>query len=193
MEHRSLPVAALLIAGLALAAPLRADPQADWDARLARGKELQARGKARTEAAKALLEEEKTACLKKFRVYDCQGDARQRYVAEAREARRLETEGAAIVRQVKKEQLADKDQRRRDEAPAKEAELRDKEGAVQAERGAAEARRGERAAAKERQAEEGARRKADDAERLRKKREKHERKVAEKLEKAQQREQRGAP
>lgn len=195
MEYRSLPVVALLTAVFLVAASagarageVAADQQADWEARLAKGKALQADGKERKAAAEATLEAEKLACEKKFRVYDCHAEARQRYVVTAKEARRLENEGAAIERQVKKEQLADRDQRRRQEAPQREADLREREAETQADREAAASRQAERMATKEQQAAEGARRQAADAERQRLKREKHERRVAEKLDKARRRE-----
>lgn len=188
MEHRSLSVAALLSVALLAAAPATADQQADWDARMAKAKALQADGKQRKEAAAAARETEDLECQKRFRVYACQGDAQKRYVKAVKEARRLENEGGAMERQVKKEQLADKDQHRRDEAPQREADRQADKVATEAERATAQAHREERLQGKEAKAEEGARRQAKDAERQAKKRADHERKVAEKLEKARRRE-----
>lgn len=203
MEHRSLPVAAFLkalflaaLAGMAWAGDTAGGPspeqQATWDESLAKAKALQQEGRDKKSAAENLFESEKLACNKKFRVYDCQAEARQRYIPAIKEARRLENEGKAIERQVKKEQLADKDQRRRDEAPQLEADLRQREAETGADRAAAEAKREQRLAGKEEKAAEGAKKRAANEERLRLKREKHEQKVAEKMERAARREARQA-
>lgn len=203
MEHRPLSVVALLSA-LLLAVPAgnaragddaggpSAEQQAAWNDSLAKAKDLQQEGQKKKAAAEKVYDNEKLACNKKFRVYDCQAEARQRYIPIVKEARRLENEGKAIERQVKKEQLADKDQRRRDAAPQREADLRQREAEATAVRKAAEVRREQRQTGKEEKAVEGAKRRAANEERLRLKREKHEQKVAEKMEKARQREARQA-
>ena len=197
MEHRPLSVAALLSLALVtgLAGNVRAEPagpsaeqQADWEARLGKAKELQTAGREKREAAAQAMDAEKLACQKKFRVYDCHAEAQQRYVTAAREGRRLENEGSALERQVKKEQQADKDQRRRDEAPQRAADLQQRQAETAAEREVAEARREQRQADKEQKAAEGEKRRAAEAERRRLKQDKHERKVAEKMDKAKRRE-----
>lgn len=199
MEHRSLQVAAGLIlllllpcgtAWAAREAEAGADAAqvADWDRRLARAKAMQRAGSAAHAEATARLESEKKACFKKFRVNDCQGEARQRYVAAVKEARREENEGKALERQVKKERLGDKDARRIEDAPRRAADLEERQAATREERAAAAANREERIADKAAKAEEGeARRRANEA-RIREKQAKHDRRVAEKMEKARRRE-----
>lgn len=195
MEYRSLQVVARLIALLALLPaavlatelpPVESGP--DRQARLAEAKNLQREGAAAQKAAKAQFAEEKDACLKKFRVFDCQNEAKQRYVAAMREGRRIENDGKEAERRVRREELAEQDARRQERAARQEAALPERKTTNQAQEEAAAAERSQRLAEKEVQAREGKRRKDADAARLREKKLRHERKVAEKMEKARRHE-----
>lgn len=195
MENRSLSVVACLI-GAWLAMPALAgdgtpgptpEQVADWDARLERAKAVQEDGKARKQAALEAYEAERKACFKKFLVTSCQLDAKKRYNEVLKEARRIENDGSAQERQVKKERLNDKDARRVEDAPRREADLQDREARTEQERTLAEDERLKKEADKAAKQEEGVRRRAANEERLRAKREDHERKVAEKMEKAERR------
>lgn len=201
MENRSLSVAACLI-GCCLAWPAVAgegpagpspEQVADWDSRMAHAQELQAEGKARKQAALDLFDAEKKACFKKFMVTNCQLVAKKRYNESMKEARRISNEGGTLERQVKKERLEDKDARRVEDAPRREADLRDRQARTAEDRALAEQERQKKEADKAQQTAEGAQRRAANEERLRQKREAHERKVAEKMQKAERRaEQRAA-
>lgn len=197
MENRSLSVVAGLIAGFLLSAAVAAaanesgpseEQQADWTRRMDHAKALQRQAEAQKSEATAAFEARKKECFRKFRVNACQDEAKQEYVKITAEARRMDNEGKALERQIKKEQLADKDARRIEEAPQKEADLKAREARTQVEREQGEAARAGKLEKKERQLEEGAAKAAANEERLRKKREQHERNVAEKLEKAKRRE-----
>jgi colicin import membrane protein len=162
--------------------------RADWDRRLEEAKKLQEDGVARRSEAMQAFEVRKKECFKKFRVSGCQQEAKQQYLQAANEARRIENDGKARERQVKKEELADRDARRLAREPEREADLRAREAEVRAEREHSESSRAEKLAEKEEQARAGAERRAAAEERQSKKREAHERKVAEKMAKARQRE-----
>lgn len=196
MEYRFSTTLAGLVAGLALsAAALAADsPQptpeqrADWDRRLENARSLQEEGSAHRDEAERQFEARKQECLKKFRVYDCQEEARREYVKAVNESRRLINQGKALERLVHKEELADSDARRAAEAPQREAELREREERVRAEREKEQAVAGNKQQKKEQEAGVGAARAAAHAERVRQKREEHERRLAEKREKTAQHE-----
>ncbi|MGE5386179.1 MAG: hypothetical protein ACM3SV_09875 [Betaproteobacteria bacterium] len=151
-------------------------------------KALQKEGKARKAQSKQRYEAEKKACFKKFRVNDCQEDARQRYVVATNEARRVENRGLAEERQIKKEKLAEKDARRVAEAPEREADLKEREADNAAERAEKDAKRDKKLADKAKKAQEGERRRSKEEARREKKQAQHERQVAEKMEKSQRRE-----
>jgi len=181
---------------LALGFPVNAgersapDPklEADWVRRLELAKALKHQAKSMEQEAKKRYEAEKLACFERFRVTDCQEEARSRYLASANEARRIESEGQAEERQVNKEKQAEKDARHLAEAPERAAD-RERRKADKAERQQrAEEKRAQKKADKERRAKEGAERRARDAERQEKKKAKHERKVAEQMEEAKRRE-----
>ncbi len=191
MENRPLPVVAQLILLFSLALPVMAAEPAgtpeqveDWNLRLDKARGLQAEGQARQAAASKRYAEEDAACYRKFFVNACRNGARETYLGESREGKRLETEGRAIERQVKKEQVAEQDRLARDNAPQHEAELQSRERETQASRQAAEQQRDATLADKARQAEEGARRKAENEERLRQKQQAHDARVAAKMEEA---------
>lgn len=183
----ALPMAESLAQETAAAGPTPAQ-RADWEQRLAHASELAEKGQALKSEAKERFEARKKECLRKFRVNACEYDAKQDYVQATHEARRIENDGKALERQVRKEQLAGEDARRLADAPRRAAELEAREAAARAERGRDEEARAEKLAEKEAQARAGAERRAAAEERLRKKQEKHDRKVAEKMAKNRQRE-----
>lgn len=187
-------MAAGLIAGLLIAAPALAashdngpteEQRADWARRMDYAKAQQKEAGDKKDRAKEILEAKQKACFKKFRVNDCQQEAKQEYIKAAAEARRQENEGKALERQIKKEQLADKDARRIEEAPQKEADLKERKAETQVERQEAEAERASKVEKKAQKEAEGEAKARANEERLRQKREQHERRVAEKLQKAQ--------
>lgn len=194
MEHRPLSLAALLIALLlvgssVLAAESGPSPEqmADWQQRLDQAAALQAEARQRQAEADGLLETKSVECRKKFLVNSCLESASREHVVASREARRLENQGKAMQREVKKEQLNDKDKRRAEEAPAHQAEMALRKSEVAAERQAADEQAAANKAAKEKKAAEGASRKAAEAEKHRRKVEEHEARVAAKKREAEQR------
>lgn len=194
MEHRPLSLAARLIALLvvsfsALAADSGPSPEqlADWQQRLERGAALQAEAKERKAEADTILETKNAACGKKFLVNSCREDAKREHVVASREASRLENQGKALQREVKKEQLSDKDKRRAEAAPEHEAEMALRKSEVAAERQTAEEQAAADKAAKDKRAAEGAARKAAEAEKHRRKVEEHDARVAAKKQQAEQR------
>lgn len=194
MENRSPSVVAGLIAALLLPLAVLADTgsdaarKADWDARLERASALLAESKANMAAARSLFDERNAACATKFLVNACRDEARKDYLKTTHESRRLESEGKAIEREVKKEQIAERDRQRVEEAPQRAAELKAREDETEAARQAAAAKIETTQVDKARKAAEGEQRKAAEAERLRQKREAHDRKVAEKMRQAEQQE-----
>lgn len=198
MENRSPSVVAGLIVGLLLPLAAVADPgadaarQADWDARLGKAAALVAESKSIKDAARQTLEEKTPACSQKFLVNACRDELRRDYLKAGHEAQRLESEGKAIEREVKKEQIAEREKRKVVEAPQREADLQAREADTEAARQAAQAKIEATEADKAKKAAEGEKRKAADAERLRQKQEAHERKVAGKMREAAQRAEDGA-
>ena len=175
-----------LLSGLATVAQgaPTAEQNADWEQRLTRAAELRRAGAERQAAADKLYEELEPACYKKFLVNRCRDNAYRELTASTREAKRLENEGKAIERQVRKEQFSARDVEAAAMAPVREARLEALEVETAAARTEAEIDEARTRADKERKAEEGARRKAEEAERLRKKQAEHEARVAEKAQKA---------
>lgn len=196
MEHRPLYLAAWLIlalswspAGFADDAPDPATGQdAAWESRLREAKAVQKEAKAKKAESQKRYLAEKQACFAKFRVNDCQEEARQRHLAVANEANRNENRGLALERQIKKEKLADKDARRIAEAPEREADLKEREAETATERAEMATKQEKKLADKAKKAEEGARHHAEDEVRQQKKQERHEKQLAEKLQKAKSRE-----
>ncbi len=165
-----------------------AEQRADWDARLAAAKDRQRAGAAAQKEIQATFEADKVACFKKFRVSDCQNDAKQRYAASMREAREVENEGKEAERRVRREELADRQARVAREEARKSAEMPNRAAEIRNERGAAAQARSDRVAGKEAEARKGKARREADAARLSEKRRKHEQKVAERIEKARRHE-----
>lgn len=193
MENRSLSVAALLIGLACLAGSAHAESeaslaqQADWTRRLDKATELKGQGKAQKELADKSYREKEKRCYEKFRVNACRDEAGREHARLTTEARRQENEGKALERQVKKEQLSDKDERYAAESAARAANLQQREAETAAERQETSGVEAARRADKAKQAEEGRRRRAADAERLQQKRAEHEARVARKIEEARQR------
>jgi colicin import membrane protein len=160
---------------------------ADWQQRMEKATAMQAEGKAQQNAADALLEETFAACYKKFLVISCQKDANKAHIAAIRPATDLLNQGKALEREVKKEQLADKDMRRAAKAPEKAAELQALEAETAAERKLAAETEAAKRADKVRKAEEGSKIRAERLERQAKKQADHDAKVAAKMQKAEQR------
>lgn len=191
MENRSLSVVARLIVLFAISCSVLAadgesspEQQADWQQRLDSAAAHQAEARSRQSEADRALERKEADCLKKFQVNACLSDARTEHRMTSREAKRLENEGKAQEREVKKEQLADQDKRRAEAAQQRAADLRVRESETAAARQAGAAEEAATRADKAAKAEEGARRKTAEAEKQRKKRADHEARVAEKMRKA---------
>lgn len=160
---------------------------ADWDRRLNEAKAMQSQGGARKEEARQVFETRSQGCFQKFRVNACRHEAKQAYLQGSREGSRIENEGKALERAVKKEQLADHDARHLALAPQREAELAARAAEAQAEHEQADSSRAKILAAKEAKARVGAERQAAEGERRRHKQEQHARKLAERMEKVRQR------
>lgn len=192
MEHRSASVAARLIAlGLAVlplwAAAATPEQEESWPRRLGQAAVREQEGREQRLAAERLYAEKDKACYTKFRVNACRDAVRLEHAKRVAEARRVENEGKALEREVKKEQLADRDARNAAEAAERESSLTVREAETAAERAQAEQEEANQRADKAQRAEEGARRRAAEVARQQKKRAEHDAKVAEKLDKARRR------
>uniref|UniRef100_Q47K10 Biopolymer transport protein TolA n=1 Tax=Dechloromonas aromatica (strain RCB) TaxID=159087 RepID=Q47K10_DECAR len=194
MENRSLSVVAGLItllamplAALAAESGTETDQQASWRERLDKASALQIESKALKEEGLKRNEQKYLECEKKFLVNSCRIDADREYQKTTHEARRLEAEGKALEREVKKEQLADRDKRRAEEAPSREADMQMREAETAASRQASELHTEAVRSDKAKKAAEGAKRKAEQAEKHRQKQEAHDAKVAAKKLEAERR------
>lgn len=194
MENRSLSVVAGLIALWALplavlAAEVVASPeqQAAWQQRQDKADALQAEGKARQAEADRLYQQESEACPKKLLVTDCLNQARKAHLVTTRQARQLELEGKNMAREVKAEQVAERQRQQAAAAPQRAAELQARQAATTAARQAAEDKAAATRADKAEKAIEGERRKAAAAEKQRRKQAEHQARVAAKMEKAERR------
>ncbi len=188
MENRPLSVVALL--SLLLAQPfaaLAADAgrEAGWQERLGRATAMREESRSMHSAASKLLEQKNLECTKQFLVNACRNEAYQSYLKSSREASRLDNDGKALEREVRKEQAADRRQRVADEAPQREAERREREAETAAARQASERAAERMRAEKAHQAVNGERRKAREAEKLRRKQAEHEARAADMKRKAE--------
>jgi len=187
---RSLTTVCLFVAGLPAGVAWSADQalataqEADWEQRLGRATELRRSAAAQNAAAEKLLEEQSAGCYRKFLVNRCLDEAQGDYLAAIKDARRLDHEGKAVERQVRKEQFSARELKWAAEVPEREAQLRARAGETAAARAESEAAEAAARASKARQAEEGARRKAEEAEGQRRKQAEHDARVAAKVEKA---------
>lgn len=143
--------------------------QADWRERQQRADAMRSEARERQDAAARRLDEANAGCADKFLVNACRNAARDEYLGELREARRIDAEGRAMQRAVVSERLAERDREIAARPVPDDAELASRAAANSARRAADEERIAALKARKERQAEAGARRKAAEAEKLRRK------------------------
>jgi colicin import membrane protein len=176
----------ILVAVPAYAAGNPADAQqADWEERLARAGELQRAGAARKDEAEKAYAERLPACYEKFLVNRCLEKVHAEKLEAVRDGRRIENEGKALERQVKKEQLSARDLQQAAEASQREAELKAREADTAAAREQAAQTEAAKRADQARKAEEGARRKAAEAAQFQQKQAEHAARVAEQKAKAE--------
>ena len=186
MENRPLSVAALLIAasgfyGGVLAAD-EPDPAqvADWERRNRKAGELIEQARQMHQEAKRFYAEKSQACHQKFQVNACLSEAHREQSKQIADARRVENQGKALEREVRKEQQADHDARYLAGADQRAADLRKRQAEISSARRQAEDHEASTRASKEREAVEGARRQAANAERIAKKQDEHAARVARK-------------
>jgi colicin import membrane protein len=194
MENRSLAVVAGLIvllampfAALAADGAVTAEQEADWQVRLDKGAALQAEGKARQAEADQLLEQRNTECATKFLINDCRNAAAREHLKVTRETRRLEIDGKAMEREVKREQLSDRNRVQAEEAPRRAADLELRQAESMNARQVAEDKAAATRASKAIKAAEGEKRKIAEAEKQHKKQADHDARVAKKRQEAEQR------
>lgn len=180
----------LLVALIPALSALAADAAAIQDRQVRKEKAdaLQADGQERQLAAKKRYDEQFAACGKKFLVNDCRTKAHKKYVEESRAAKRTENDGKAIEREVKREELEQRDRERAESAPQREADRETRKAQREAERKEAEAKRETTLAEKAVKSEKNVRRRAEQDARREQKRAEHEARRAEKIERAQRRE-----
>jgi colicin import membrane protein len=194
MENRSLSVVAGLIvllalpcAALAAESGVDAELQAAWQERLDRAAAMQAESAARQAAAEKLLEEKYTVCAKKFLVNDCRNAAYKEYLKTTHETRRAENEGKALEREVKKEQVREREKQRAEEAPSRDTSLRLRQAETATARQATDEKIAASRASKAAKAAKGEQRKAADAAKYQKRQADHDARVAKKMRQAEQR------
>lgn len=194
MENRSLSLVACLILlalpGFAASAddePGSAEQRADWAQRLGQAKALAGEGKARREAAAKIRDRKDAECPKRFLVNACLKENQNEFMIVDHQATRLENDGQAIERQVRKEQLQEKDAQHLADAARRDAELPSREAETAAARQSAARREEGIRADKAQRAEAGQQRKAAGEEKQRRKQAAHDARVAEKMQKAQER------
>ena len=193
MKNRPLPLAVRLIflalpAFAAQAAEGTGSPEqrADWEQRFSKAKALSAEGHARREEAAKIRDAKDAECPKRFQVNACLKENSSEFTKVDHQAQRLENEAQAIERQVRKEQLAEKDAGRKADAARRQAELPELESETAAAQQKAEDRETRIRASKAVKAEAGMQRKAANAEKQRQRQAAHEARVAEKMKKAQE-------
>jgi colicin import membrane protein len=194
MENRSLSMVAGLIvllaiplAALAADGAASADQQAAWQARLDKAAAMQTESKALQDEADALLVQKNEVCATKFLINDCRNTAAKEHLKTTREARRLEIDGKAIEREVKREQLSERNRVQVEEAPRRAADLELRQAESMNARQVAEDKIAATRAAKAAKAVEGEKRKIAEAEKLHKKQADHDARVAKKMHEAEQR------
>ena len=194
MENRSLTVVAGLIALLAVPFAAQAaegaaiaDQPAAWQERLDKASALQAESRAQQEAADKVLAGKNAECATTFFINDCRNAAAREHLEATRQARRLEIDGKAMAREVKREQALERARLSAEEAPKRAAALELRQAESMNARRAAEDRVAATQAAKAAKAAEGERRKAAEAKELRQKQAEHAARVARKKREAEQR------
>lgn len=178
---------ALPFAALAAEDEVSADQQATWQMRLDKAATLQAESKARQDEADELLVKRNAECATKFLINDCRNAAAREHLKTTREARRMEIDGRAMEREVKREQLSDRNRVQAEEAPRRAADLELRQAESMNARQAAEDKMAATRAAKAAKAAEGEKRKIAEAEKQRKKQADHDARVAQKMREAEQR------
>lgn len=179
MENRPLSVAALLIAASACCGGVLAadepDPAqlADWERRNRKAAELIEEARQMHQEAKRLYAGKSLACHQKFQVNACLSEAHREQSKQIAEARRVENQGKALEREVKKEQQADRDARYLADADQRAADLRKRQAETSTARQQAEEHEASMRATKEKEAVEGAKRQAANAERIARKQAEH--------------------
>lgn len=164
----------------------------DWAKRRTEAEALQREAlRQKQVAADTYLAEEK-ACYQKFLVNRCRDEAHQKEILALRAARKLDVEGRAMERLVRQEEQEAKDAYRLQEAQARQADLQAKEAATPEDKARLQKQANAYQPDKLREAEEGARRRILEEEAHRKREQEHERKVAEKMEQARQKQAREA-
>lgn len=178
---------AMPFAVLAADGAVAADQQTAWQARLDKATALQAEGKARQAEADRVLVERNAECATKFLINDCRRAASREHLTVTRETRRLENEGKAIEREVKREQMEARSKLRAEAEPRRAAELELRQAESMNARQEAEDRVAAARAAKEAKAAEGEKRKIAEAEKKRRKQAEHDARIAKKMREAEQR------
>jgi len=162
-----------------------AEQRADWAQRLDKAKALEGEAKQRRQAAEQVRKDKDAECAQRFQVNACLKESLNEYTQIEHQVRRLENDGQAIEREVRKEQLKEKDARLQADSARKAAELPAREAETTADRQAAESREAEIRSKKAIKAEAGEKRKAAEAEKLRQRQAAHAARVAEKMHKAE--------
>ena len=188
MEYRSLSVVAGLICLLcqlpvALAESASVSPK-DWDARLEKARILREQAASQRREAEESFAARELACHDRFRVNACRDEARRDYLRSSNQSKRLDNEGKAIERAVRKEQIASQDARRADFEARRLAEQPQREAEAAAARQAREQEIAAEQASKARQARAGEQRRAKEAAARQKRQAEHQAKVEAKMEKA---------
>ena len=160
----AMPFAALAADGAA-----NADQEAAWQARLDKAAALQAESKARQAEADELLTQKYAKCATKFLINDCRNAADREHLKTTQETRRLEIDGKALEREVKKEQATEREKQRVEEAPRRAADLELRQAETMNARQVAEEKAAATRASKATKAVEGEKRRIADAEKNRKK------------------------
>jgi colicin import membrane protein len=177
-----MPLAALAADGAA-----NADQEAAWQARLDKAAALQAESKARQAEADELLTQEYAKCATRFFVNDCRNAADREHLKTTQETRRLEIDGKAIEREVKKEQAVERERQRVEDAPRRAADLELRQAETMNARQVAEEKAEATRASKATKAAEGEKRRIAEAAKNRKKQADHDARVAKKMQEAEQR------
>ena len=194
MENRSLSLLAGLIASLALPFAALAgdgggDPerQAAWQERLDKAAAMQAESAARQAEAEKLLTQKYALCAKKFLVNDCRDAAYKEHLKTTEETRRLENDGKALEREVKKEQFSEREKQRVEDAQRRDADLPLRQVETASARRATDVKIAASRASKAAKAAKGEPRKAADTAKYQKRQAEHEARVARKIQQAEQR------
>ena len=177
---------ALAFSSAAVHAASPTDPvqEADWQRRNSKAAALKGEARQVQDAADRDYDAKSKACHEKFRVNECRGEAHKEHSQRTSEARRIENEGKALEREVRKEQLADRDARAIADADQKAADLRAREAETTSRRRQADEKAAATLERKEKDAVTGARRHAEAEAKVSRKQAEHAAKVARKKEEA---------